>query len=144
MNPNAHILLVDDNSLDLEMALIAFGENYPSLRIDTARDGADALDYLLLRGKYTDRQNGNPALILLDIKMPKVDGHEVLRQMKADERLKMIPIVMLTSSREESDLLRSYSLGVNGYVVKPVDFKQFNEAIDILGKYWLTLNEQPF
>ena len=143
MNPNSHILLVDDNSLDLEMALIAFGEVHPDLRIDTARDGAEALDYLMHRGKFTDREKRNPALVLLDIKMPKVDGHEVLRQMKANERLKLIPVVMLTSSREESDLLRSYSLGVNGYVVKPVDFKQFNEAIDVLGKYWLTLNEQP-
>jgi CheY-like chemotaxis protein len=107
------------------------------------RDGAEALDYLYCRGKYKDRPAGNPAVILLDVKMPKVSGLEVLKTVKAEEKLKIVPVVMLTSSREESDLLESYKLGVNAYVVKPVNFQDFIAAIKHLGIFWALLNEAP-
>jgi len=111
--------------------------------ITVLRDGAEALDYLHGRGEFQGRANGDPSFVLLDLKMPKVDGLEVLRQMKSDERLKTIPVVMLTSSREESDLVESYRLGANAYVVKPVDFQAFTEAVKQLGIFWAVVNEPP-
>jgi CheY-like chemotaxis protein len=111
--------------------------------VDVVRDGAAALDYLFRRGAYAARPEGNPAVVLLDLKMPKVDGLQVLKQVKAEERLRQIPIVMLTSSREEQDLVESYRLGVNAYVVKPVDFGQFIEAVKQLGMFWAVVNEPP-
>ena len=107
------------------------------------RDGAEALDYLFKRGAYASRTGGNPALVLLDLKMPKVDGIEVLRQVKANPSLKTVPVVVLTSSREEQDLLRTYDLGVNAYVVKPVDFLEFVDAVKLLGGFWAVVNEPP-
>src|SRR5437763_3826845 len=120
-----HILLADDNANDVELTLAALRANRLANDVDVTRDGADALDYLLRRGKYSGRAPGNPALLLLDLKMPKVDGLEVLRHVKSDPDLKTIPVVVLTSSREERDLARSYNLGVNAYVVKPVAFNDF-------------------
>jgi CheY-like chemotaxis protein len=137
------ILLAEDNANDVELTLTAFRENKVVNEIVVVRDGAEALDYLFKRGRYTEREGGNPALVLLDLKMPKVDGLEVLRQVKADPGLKSIPTVVLTSSREEQDLLRTYDLGVNAYVVKPVDFHEFVEAVKLLGGFWAVLNEPP-
>ncbi len=137
------ILLVEDNPNDVELTLEALREHNLANEVVVVRDGAEALDYLHKEGAYNSRANGNPAVILLDIKMPKVDGLEVLRQIKSDERLKTIPVVMLTSSREESDLMKSYSLGVNSYVVKPVEFQEFIEAVKHLGVFWAIINEPP-
>jgi len=137
------ILLVDDDLNDIELVVEAFKRNNLTNHIVTARHGGEALDYLFRRGVHAGRQNEDPIFILLDLKMPKVDGIEVLRQIKADEKLRLIPIVMLTSSREEADLLKSYSLGVNAYVVKPVEFAQFVEAIRLLGLFWALINEPP-
>jgi len=137
------ILLVDDDLNDIELAVEALKRNNLTNHIMTARHGGEALDYLFRRGEYADRKDEDPIFILLDLKMPKVDGLEVLRQIKADAKLKMIPVVMLTSSREESDLLKSYSLGVNAYVVKPVEFAKFVEAIRQLGLFWALINEPP-
>jgi CheY-like chemotaxis protein len=111
--------------------------------VDVVRDGVEALDYLYRRGRYASRQPDTPALVLLDLKMPKVTGLEVLQQIKADPALKMIPVVMLTSSREEGDLIRSYQLGVNAYVVKPVDFPDFIDAVRQIGGFWAVINETP-
>lgn len=137
------ILLVDDSPRDLEMALEALREHSLVNEIVTLRDGAEALDYLYQRGAYHDRPPGAPAVILLDLKMPRVDGLEVLRQVKSDPTLKDIPIVMMTSSREEQDLVQSYRLGVNAYVVKPLSFAEFIEAVHIVGAFWAVLNEAP-
>jgi len=137
------ILLVDDDANDIELAVEALKRNNLTNHIVTARHGGEALDYLFRRGDHAGRTEEDPIFILLDLKMPKVDGLEVLRQIKADPKLKMIPVVMLTSSREEPDLLRSYSLGVNAYVVKPVEFAQFVEAIRQLGLFWAIINEPP-
>jgi CheY-like chemotaxis protein len=137
------ILLVEDNLNDAELTREALSRNHLVNEIVHLRDGAEALDYLYGRGEYTGRSNGLPALVLLDLKMPRVDGLEVLRQMKGDEQLKSIPVVMLTSSREESDLVESYRLGVNAYVVKPVDFTDFIGAVQHLGGFWAVLNEAP-
>lgn len=142
MNPK-HILLVDDSPRDLEMAIDALQQYHLGNEIVTLPDGAVALDYLFRRGKYASRTTPNPAVILLDLKMPKVDGLEVLRLLKADAVLRLIPVVMMTSSREEPDLKQSYALGVNAYVVKPLRFPEFMEAIKIVGAFWLVLNEQP-
>jgi CheY-like chemotaxis protein len=137
------ILLAEDSANDLELTLAALDENRLANGVVVVRDGAQALDYLYRRGAYADRTDGNPAVVLLDLKMPKVDGMEVLRQIKQDEDLRRIPVVMLTSSREEQDLLRSYDLGVNAYVVKPVAFAAFMDAVRKLGGFWAVINEAP-
>ena len=138
-----HILLAEDNAADVELTLEAFRQNRVVNEVVVVRDGAQALDYLYRRNGYADRPGGRPALVLLDLKMPKVDGIEVLRQVKADPQLKTIPVVVLTSSREEQDLVRTYDLGVNAYVVKPVDFGQFADAVKTIGKFWAVINEVP-
>jgi CheY-like chemotaxis protein len=137
------ILLVEDNPRDLELTLAALAKSQLANDVVVARDGAEALDYLCYRGAYADRPRGTPAVILLDLKLPKIDGLEVLRTIKTEEDLRSLPVVMLTSSREESDVVRSYRLGVNAYVVKPVGFKDFVDAIGDLGMFWAVLNEPP-
>jgi len=142
--PPIEVLLIEDNPNDVEMTLYAFEQYRLSNRIHVVRDGAEALEFIFATGAYADRQNAeNPRVILLDLKLPKVDGLEVLRQIKSDPRTRAIPVVVLTSSREESDIVESYNLGVNSYIVKPVDFEQFTEAVRQLGLYWLLLNEPP-
>jgi CheY-like chemotaxis protein len=137
------ILLAEDNANDVELTMTALRENNVLNEVVVVRDGAEALDYLFQREGFRQRSGGNPALLLLDLKMPKVDGIEVLRQVKADPALKTIPVVVLTSSREEQDLVRTYDLGVNAYVVKPVDFHEFVEAVKLLGGFWAVINEPP-
>lgn len=137
------ILLAEDNENDIELTLEALSEHNLVNEVDTVRDGEEALDYLYKRKQYEHRQSDNPAVILLDLKMPKIDGLEVLRQIKSDNNLKTIPVVMVTSSREESDLIKSYNLGVNAYVVKPVDFHEFINAVKQLGAFWAIVNEPP-
>jgi len=137
------ILLVEDNPHDLELTLIALERSQLANEVVIVRDGADALDYLHGRGAYASREQGNPAVVLLDLKLPKVDGLEVLAEIRAQAALKSVPVVMLTSSKEEQDLIRSYELGVNAYVVKPVDFTEFVRAIADLGIFWAVLNEPP-
>jgi CheY-like chemotaxis protein len=137
------ILLVEDNPKDLELTLVALEKNQLANEVITLRDGAEALDYLFRRGQYQSRAEGNPAVILLDLKLPKVDGLQVLEQIRADAALRSVPVVMLTSSREEKDLVRSYNLGVNAYVVKPVGFREFIQAISDLGIFWAVLNAPP-
>ena len=137
------ILLVEDNPHDLELTLIALERSQLANEVIVVRDGADALDYLHVRGAFAEREHGNPAVVLLDLKLPKVDGLEVLGSIRENPSLKSLPVVMLTSSREEQDLVRSYELGVNAYVVKPVDFKEFVRAISDLGIFWAVLNEPP-
>ena len=137
------ILLVEDNPKDLELALVALEKSQLANEVVIARDGAEALDYLRARGAYATRPRGNPAVVLLDLKLPKVDGLEVLEQIKNDAELRGIPVVMLTSSREEKDLLKSDNAGVNAYVVKPVGFRELIEAIQELGVFWALLNEPP-
>jgi CheY-like chemotaxis protein len=127
----------------VELTLTALEDYKLANEVVVCRDGQEALDYLYSRGKFSDRVNENPAVILLDLKLPKVDGLEVLRRIKAEERLRTIPVVVLTSSQEESDIVQSYHLGVNSYIVKPVDFDQFAEAVRQLGGYWLLLNQAP-
>jgi CheY-like chemotaxis protein len=137
------ILLVEDNPNDIELTLAAMEENHLANEVIVVRDGAEAIDYLQRRGLYKLRAEGNPAVVLLDIKLPKVDGLEVLAAVKSEPSLKNIPVVMLTSSREECDLVKSYNLGVNAYVVKPVDFHEFVEAIKELGLFWAVINQPP-
>lgn len=136
------ILLAEDNSKDVELTLTALAEHNLANEVIVARDGEEALDYLLRRGRFRERPEDNPAVILLDLKMPRVDGLEVLRRIKSNDRLKTIPVVMLTSSREERDLIESYRLGINAYVVKPVGFDQFVEAVRRIGAFWAILNER--
>jgi CheY-like chemotaxis protein len=135
------ILLVDDSIRDTELALDALQQYHVANEVKTLRDGAEALDYLYRRGEFAGRTDADPAVVLLDLKMPRVNGLEVLRQLKADPRLKAIPVVMMTSSREEQDLVASYQLGVNAYVVKPLSFHEFIEAIKVIGAFWMVLNE---
>jgi CheY-like chemotaxis protein len=137
------ILLAEDNANDVELTLAALRANRLVNEVVVTRDGAETLDYLMRRDRFAGRPPGDPILILLDLKMPKVDGLEVLRTVKSDPRLRQIPIVVLTSSREEQDVVRSYDLGVNAYVVKPVDFHDFVEAVKLLGGFWAVLNEPP-
>lgn len=137
------ILLVEDNQNDVELTIEALSEHNLANRVITLSDGVEALDYLLYRDKYASRERENPAVILLDIKMPRMDGIEVLEEIKKNEELKNIPIVMLTSSREEPDLKKCYSLGVNAYVVKPVNFKDFFEVVKQLGVFWAVINQLP-
>jgi len=143
MSRLGQILLVEDNLNDIELTTVALKQNHLVNEIVVARHGGEALDYLFRRGAYQDRARANPIVVLLDLKMPKVDGLEVLRQLKGDETLKVIPVVMLTSSREEADLVKSYRLGANAYVVKPVGFEQFADAIRQVGIFWAVLNEPP-
>jgi two-component system response regulator len=137
------ILLAEDSARDAELALDALADHHLANEVVHVRDGAEALDYLYRRGEYAGRSNGEPAVVLLDLKMPKVDGLEVLRVIKSDPDLKRIPVVVMTSSREEGDLLRSYELGVNAYVVKPMKFQEFVEAIRHVGSFWAVINEPP-
>src|SRR4029077_2664444 len=143
MTPLKRILLVEDSPRDAELILDALGTHHLANEVVHVRDGADALDYLYRRGEFADRSDEQPALILLDLKLPKVDGLEVLRQIKGESALQMIPVVMMTSSREEQDLLHSYQLGVNAYVVKPLKFYDFVEAVKGVGAFWGIVNEVP-
>ena len=144
MDAIKHILLVDDDPNDVELTLTALAESNLANQVVVARDGAEALDYLYQRGKFSARQDGLPAVVLLDLKMPKVSGIEVLRQIRADAYLKLIPVVILTSSREATDLEQCYQLGVNAYVVKPVQIQDFINAIKQVGIFWILINELPF
>lgn len=137
------ILLVEDSPRDLELTLTALEKCQLANEIVIARDGAEAIDYLFMDGVHSERVPGDPTVVLLDLKLPKIDGLEVLERVKGNERLRHIPIVMLTSSREEQDLIRSYELGVNAFVVKPVEFNEFFKAIQDLGVFWALLNEPP-
>ena len=143
MNSLKRILLVEDSPRDAELAIDALGEYNLANEVFHVRDGAEALDFLYRRGEFEGRGNGQPAVILLDLKMPKVDGLEVLRQIKGDPKLKIIPVVVMTSSREEQDLVKSYQLGVNAYIVKPVKFQEFVVAVKQVGGFWAVLNEPP-
>ena len=137
------ILLVEDRQSDAEMTLRALKRHHLTNGIEWIEDGATAIDYLLRRGSYASRDNDNPRLILLDLKMPKLDGIDVLRILKAEAATRAIPVVMLTSSNEESDIVRSYDLGVNSYIVKPVEFTKFVEEVSKLGIYWIAMNRIP-
>lgn len=143
MNNIGRILLVEDSPRDAEMTIEALSEYNIANDLVHVKDGAEALDYVYGRGEYATRPKEPPAVVLLDLKMPKVDGMEVLRQMKNDPALKKIPVVVMTSSREERDLVSSYELGVNAYVVKPVKFPEFVEAVKVLGIFWAVLNQTP-
>jgi len=143
MNKFGRILIVEDDPKDVELTLTALDEYNLANEVVVTRDGEEALDYLYCRGNFQTRTSENPAVLLLDLKLPKVDGLEVLQQMKSDEKLRMIPVVVLTSSREEKDMVASYKLGVNAYVVKPVDFHEFVNAIKELGIFWAIINEPP-
>jgi two-component system response regulator len=138
------ILLVEDNASDVELALHALRKNNLANRIHVARDGEEALDFLFCRGQYSNRSfNRVPKLVLLDLKLPKLDGLEVLRQLKGDPRTRPIPVVIMTASKEERDMINGYQLGVNSYIQKPVDFDKFRETVQQLGFYWLVVNESP-
>lgn len=137
------ILLVEDNPNDMELTLEALAEHNLANEVEVTRDGEEALDFLYCRGKYSDRDKNNPTVVLLDLKLPKIDGHEVLKTIRSDDMLKFIPVVVLTSSREEKDKMESYKLGVNAYVVKPIDFHEFIKAVKELGLFWAIINEPP-
>lgn len=137
------ILIVDDSLKDIELTIAALAENNLTNEVVVAEDGEEALDYLYKRGKFATYGNGNPLIILLDIKMPKMDGLEVLKHIRCEPKFKSIPVIMVTSSREEKDLVESYNLGANSYVVKSVDIAQFNDAIKVLGQYWIVVNQTP-
>ena len=143
MTALGRILIVEDDPNDVELTLTALTDYNLANEVVVTRDGQQALDYLYCRGEFSTRSTGNPAVMLLDLKLPKVSGLEVLQQIKSDERLKMMPVVVLTSSNEEKDMVRSYSLGVNAYVVKPVDFHEFVNAVKELGVFWAVVNEPP-
>ena len=137
------ILLAEDNANDVELTLAALKDCRLTDEVEVVRDGAEALDYIYRRGNYSDRPEGLPGVIVLDLKMPRVDGLEVLRRIKSDRSLRHIPVVMFTSSREATDLLVSYDLGVNAFVVKPVDFNDYVRTIRTMGLFWATVNESP-
>ncbi len=143
MNTIKRILLVDDDPNDVELTLTSLEKHHLANEVMVAHDGEEALDILFRRGDYQDLPDGNPTAVLLDLKMPKVDGLEVLRQLRANEKTKLIPVVVLTTSREEKDIVESYRLGVNAYVVKPVDFLKFTEAVREIGLFWVVVNEPP-
>jgi DNA-binding response OmpR family regulator len=143
MNRLGRILMVEDDAKDVELTLTALDEYHLANEVVVTRDGSEALDYLYCRGEFQDRPSENPAVLLLDLKLPLVDGFEVLQQIRADDRLKMIPVVVLTSSHEEKDMVASYKLGVNAYVVKPVNFHEFVNAVKELGVFWAMINEPP-
>src|SRR4030043_1687308 len=140
INENVNILLVEDNADDVELTIHAFKKNNIINHVEIVRDGQEALDYLFYTGKYTNSPPPLPGVILLDLKLPKVDGIEILRKIKLDRRRKIIPVVVLTSSKEERDVVESYDLGVNSYIRKPVDFEQFVETVKHIGYYWLLMN----
>jgi len=142
-NKLGRILMVEDDPKDVELTLTALEEYNLANEVVVTRDGEQALDYLNYRGEYKMRSSGNPAVMLLDLKLPKVDGLEVLKEIKSNGKLRMIPVVVLTSSKEEKDMVASYKLGVNAYVVKPVDFHEFVNAIKELGVFWAVINEPP-
>lgn len=137
------ILLAEDNPNDAELTLETLGDSKLVNRVVHVKDGVEAMEYLLCEGKFKGREPGNPAVVILDIKMPRMDGIEVLQSIRSNPTLKLVPVVMLTSSREEQDLIRSYELGINAYVVKPVSFTDFIEAVKQLGVFWALLNEMP-
>ena len=137
------ILLAEDSDRDAELTINALAQHNLVNEVERVRDGAEMLDYLYERGQYANRPSGNPAVVLLDLKMPKVDGLEVLRQIRSEPRLKLIPVVVMTSSREEQDVVRSYELGVNAYVVKPVKFSEFVNAVKQVGVFWAIINQPP-
>jgi two-component system response regulator len=144
MNNNIQILLVEDNMSDAELTIRALKKNNLANKLIHLKDGAEALDFIFAQGEYLHREMGNiPSVIILDLKMPKVNGIEVLRRIKSDERTKKIPVVVLTSSKEDPDIQECYSLGVNSYVVKPVEFDHFVKAVSDLGLYWMILNQPP-
>jgi CheY-like chemotaxis protein len=143
MSTLGRILIVEDDPNDVELTLTALDEYKLANEVVVTRDGEEALDYLYCRGTFKTRSNDNPAVMLLDLKLPKLDGLEVLQQIKSDEKLKLIPVVVLTSSHEEKDVVASYKLGVNAYVVKPVDFHEFVNAVKELGIFWALINESP-
>jgi len=143
MNGLRRILMVEDDARDVELSLTALEQYNLANEVVVVGDGEEALDYLYQRGQFMARPSGNPAVLLLDLKLPKVDGLEVLQQIKTDAQLRMIPVVVLTSSREERDMVASYQLGVNAYVVKPVDFHEFVNAVKELGIFWALINEPP-
>jgi CheY-like chemotaxis protein len=143
MEQLGRILMVEDDPKDVELTLTALEDYKLANEVVVTRDGEEALDYLYCRGNFTTRPPENPAVLLLDLKLPKVDGLEVLQQIKSDEKLRMIPVVVLTSSHEERDMVASYTLGVNAYVVKPVDFHEFINAVKELGIFWAVINEPP-
>jgi DNA-binding response OmpR family regulator len=143
MNNFGRILMVEDDPKDVELSLTALEDYNLANEVVVTRDGEEALDYLYCRGKFAARPDGNPAVLLLDLKLPKVNGLEVLQQIRSDEKLKMMPVVVLTSSHEEKDMVASYKLGVNAYVVKPVDFHEFVNAVKELGVFWAIINEPP-
>jgi CheY-like chemotaxis protein len=143
MSTFGRILMVEDDPKDVELTLTALDDYKLANEVVVTRDGEEALDYLYCRGNFKTRSSDNPAVLLLDLKLPKVDGLEVLQQIKSDEKLKMIPVVVLTSSHEERDMVTSYKLGVNAYVVKPVDFHEFVNAVKELGVFWALINEPP-
>ena len=137
------ILLAEDNPCDIELTLEALSENNLANRVDVVKDGVEAMEYLRCEGAYANREKGNPAVILLDIKMPRMDGLQVLAEIRGDVKLKMIPVVILTASLEERDLFKGYELGTNAYVVKPVHFPDFMESIRLIGGFWALINELP-
>jgi DNA-binding response OmpR family regulator len=143
MEKLGRILMVEDDPKDVELSMTALEDYNLVNEVVVARDGEEALDYLFCRRKFRDRSSDNPAVILLDLKLPKVDGLEVLKEIKSDAKLKLIPVVVLTSSKEEKDMVASYKLGVNAYVVKPVDFHEFVNAIKELGVFWALINQPP-
>jgi CheY-like chemotaxis protein len=143
MNKLGRILMVEDDAKDVELTLTALEDYNLANEVVVVRDGEEALDYLYCREGFKTRAEGNPAVMLLDLKLPKVNGLEVLKQIKSDEKLRLIPVVVLTSSKEEKDMVASYKLGVNAYVVKPVDFHEFVNAIKELGVFWAVINEPP-
>ena len=143
MSALKRILYAEDSAADVELTLAALEEHHLANEVVAVGDGVEALDYLYRRGAFAGREAGNPAVVLLDLKMPRVDGLEVLRQVKSDPELRTIPVVIMTSSREERDLVESYRLGVNAYVVKPVDFEQFVAAVKEVGMFWAVVNEPP-
>ena len=141
--PNGYILLVDDSELDVEMTLRALKDAGVSNPVKVIADGADALDFLLKRGAFTGRPEGNPILILMDVKMPRMDGIETLNEIRCVESLDSIPVVMLTSSRQDTDILKSYKFGANAYVIKPVDYDEFTKAIYAINLFWIVTNQPP-
>lgn len=137
------ILMAEDSSYDVELTLEALKDNNLANQVDVVQDGVKAMEYLRYQGRYAQREKGNPAVILLDLKMPRQDGLETLAEIRKDEKLKMIPVVILTSSKEERDLIKGYQLGANAYVVKPVDFDSFRECVKLIGGFWAYINELP-
>jgi len=142
-NNQVEIILIEDNPDEADLAIRALKRHHLANNLIHIDDGAEALDFIFCNGKYAERKHPQPKLILLDLKLPKVDGLEILRQLKANEKTRPIPVVVLTSSKEEKDIIESYRLGVNSYIVKPVNFESFTKAISDLGFYWLLLNQSP-